>query len=347
MKAKTLLVFLPVFLWAGTRGLAEDDASLHFIGAQAGLVNYVAGNPVYYAADQPVGRSLSPRMMLHPMSLIETGQNDRVEILLNPGSFLRIAENSVLRLTETKFENMQFALEKGTLILESAAFEKKLHAMRIVTPAGDVTIEKAGLYRFESDPDQGKVSVSIRRGKAQWLREGQPVAALKSGKRFELPVETTHGNIQVAKIGKEQMDSLDQWSMRRAEYLVAASDRASSLGVSEAWYSSYYRRGWRGGWLYDPFFQMFTFIPFGSNFYSPYGFSYLGYAPYWAYRGYGGGGGYGHGNPGGVGGQRPSGTGVSSTGPMRGSSSPSLSRAGSIGADVHSRGSSGSRSRGR
>ena len=281
------------------------------------------------------------------MGRVETGQNDRVEILLNPGSFLRVAENSILRLKETKLEDMQFALDKGTLILESAAFEKKFHAMRIATAAGDIVIEKAGLYRFEADPERGRVAVSVRRGKAQWVLEGQLVVALKSGKRFELPVDTNQGHIQVAKIGKEQMDSLDHWSMKRAEYLVAASDRASSLGVSESWYSSYYRRGLRGGWFFDPFFQMFTFIPFGNNFYSPYGFSYLGYAPYWSYRGYGGGRGYGQGNPSGVGAQRPSSTGASPSGPMRGSSSPSLSRSERIGTDVHNRGSSASRPKGR
>jgi len=252
-----------------------------------------------------------------------------------------------VRVNETKLDDVRFALDKGTLIVESGVFDKKVHGLRIRTAAGDIAIQKEGLYRFEADSEHARVEVLVRRGKAQWLPEGRPQVTLKSGKRFELPVSSTGAELQYVKSSKEQMDSLDHWSMRRAQYLVAASDRASSW-VSDSWYSSYYQRGYRGGWFFDPFFQTFTFIPFGSNYYSPYGFSYLGYNPYRLYRGYGGGGGSSaQGNTGSVGTQRPSTPRNPQAGPTRTASSPPMSRSDSIGADVHNRGGAVRRPQGR
>ena len=126
--------------------------------------------------------------MIQPKSRIETGSMDRVEILLNPGSFLRVAENSIVRINETKLDNVRIALDKGIVIVESSVFDKKVHALRIETAAGEIAVQKEGLYRFEAGPEHTAVDVAIRRGKAQWLPEGKPQVTLKSGKRFQLPV---------------------------------------------------------------------------------------------------------------------------------------------------------------
>ena len=344
MDAKTISVSLLLWLGFCASQLLGADPSIDFIGAQAGLVNHVDGNPVVFVTDLPIGKPLISRTMIQPMSRIETGSMGRVEILLNPGSYLRVAENSIVRINETKLDNVRVALDKGTVIVESAVFDKKVHALRIETAAGEIAIQKEGLYRFAADPEQNAVDVAIRRGKAQWLPEGKPQVTLKSGKRFQLPVSSAGGELQYANIRKDQVDNLDNWSMRRAQYLVAASDRSSSW-ASNSWYSSYAQRGFRGGWYFDPFFQMFTFIPFGSNYYSPYGFSYLGYNPYRLYRGYGGGGGTAsRGNTGGTGSQRPTTTQPS---PTRSPSTSSPSRSGSFGGAVQSRGASVSHSRGR
>ncbi len=342
MNAKTISVSLLCWFGFSASRLLGNDPSFNFIGAQAGLVNYVDGNPVVFASDLSVRKPLLSRTMIQPKSRIETGSMDRVEILLNPGSFLRVAENSIVRINETKLDNVRIALDKGIVIVESSVFDKKVHALRIETAAGEIAIQKEGLYRFEAGPEHTAVDVAIRRGKAQWLPEGKPQVTLKSGKRFQLPVSSTGGELQYAKINKEQMDSLDNWSMRRAEYLVAASDRSSSW-ASKSWYSSYSQRGFRGGWFYDPFFQMFTFIPFGSNYYSPYGFSYLGYNPYRLYRGYGGGGGTGSGGNTGSSGTSSN----TQASPTRSPSTSSVSRSGNSGSAVQSRGASISRSRGR
>jgi hypothetical protein len=260
--------------------------------------------------------------MIQPKSWIETGSMDRVEILLNPGSFLRVAENSIVRINETKLDNVRIALDKGTVIVESSVFDKKVHALRIETAAGDIAIQKEGLYRFEADPERVTVDVAVRRGKAQWLPEGKPQVTLKADNRFHLPASSAGGELQFAKFSKEQMDNLDNWSMRRAQYLVAASAHLSSR-VSDSWYSSYDWRGFRGGWFFDPFFQMFTFIPFGSNYHSPYGFSCGGYNP------------SPQGNTGSAGSQRPT------------TDTTSLARSRSLGNVVGNSGGSVRRSRGR
>ncbi|MFN8008699.1 MAG: FecR family protein [Terriglobia bacterium] len=347
MKLWVRVVCFSVICWMGPQLFAED-ASRYFIGAQAGLVNHVEGTPLLFVEDQPVSRPLLPRMMIPPRSRVETRKGDRVEILLNPGSYLRVDENSIVRLNETKLADVRLALDQGTLIVESGVLDKKTHSLVISTAAGEVAIEKAGLYRFDADPDQSKVGVVVRRGKAEWTREGHPQMALKSGKRFELPVPSSGAQPQVATVAKESSDGVDQWSFQRAQSLVAASDRTSSW-ASDSWYSAYSQRGFRGGWFFDPFYQMFTYIPFSGGYYSPYGFSYLGYYPYRLYRGYYGGygGSSGRGSTGGVAGSASSPTVSGSSNPTRGTAMPSSAPSNSPGMEGRNRGTAIHRSSGR
>ena len=266
---KTLsMIQLFVVALAVTTNLQAGEFSEHFIGAKAGIVNYIEGQPQVFLANET--RIAAARSQVSGGNLIRTGSADRLEILLNPGSYLRVGFDSELRVLETKFEAMHFDLVRGSVIVESATFNRKVHALRITTGAGDVVFEKAGLYRLEVQPSG--IYVAIHEGKAKWMKEEVQVATLKSGKRFLLAAPAPGGEVQFAKLDKKDADELDRWSRRRAEFLVAANDRLSPGLVSS--FSNRYGYSQRGGWLFNPYFGCYTFLPYDMTFGSPYGFRY-------------------------------------------------------------------------
>ncbi len=274
----------------------SQDVSSHLISARAGLVNYVDGKPIRSQGlndESPVVL----RDQLRTGDRVRLGDSERMEILLNPGSYLRVAGKAELDVVRTAFEDMQFGLSEGTIIVESSLFNKKVHALQIATPSGDVSVIENGLYRIEVLLSQ-QVSVSVIRGQAKWLKDRKEIATLKTGKRY-VAGNGVDGKPQVAKLDKAQMDDFDLWSRRRAEYLVAANTRMSAYSQESAYLGYGYR--YQGGWAYNPFYNCFTFIPFDSAFLSPYGYSYRNYyllydRPWWYGRTGGGNSGHQSGN---------------------------------------------------
>ncbi len=302
--------------------LCAQDNSPHFISAKAGMINLAEGKPLLFNLDHKQGKVLSARDQLRAGDRIQTEENGRVEILLNPGSYLRVAGRSEVQFLETAFDSMQVRINEGAAILESSILNKKFHALTISTSAGDVKILNEGLYRFQVNADQS-VEVAVSKGKARWLRDGREMATLKSGKRYILGT-TGDETLQVAKLDKNRMDNIDLWSKQRAEFLVTANDRLSLWDMDSAYSSFSYNYGYRGGWMYNPYFQCFTFVPFDYTFRSPYGYYYANYYPVYAYRGYNN---YGYGRSGQGSSSASSGTSVSQSGNRTASQRPSVSKA--------------------
>jgi hypothetical protein len=326
-------------LWVAGAPLYSQDissnVSAQVISAKPGMVNYVEGGPLVFHVDQEEGTRLVARNQLRPGERLQTKEGDRAEVLLSPGSYLRVAANSQVEVIKAEFDNMQFNLIQGVAILESAAFDKKVHALRISTPVGDVKVLETGLYRFQVTPNS-QVEVFIYSGKAEWLRNQHEVATLKSKKRYLLGTDEK-GKPEFVKLSKDDMDSVDLWSKRRAEYLVAANGRVSDWMFDSSSYGYGYNR-YRGGWVFNPFFNAFTFVPFGDYAYSsPYGYYYGSYYPYYGYGyGRGGGGGNGGSSSGSTGG-----TGTASGSNSRNSTVQQRSAASSSSSAPSSRGSYG------
>ncbi len=291
MLQPTVILGLVVVLFAGAGVVNATETSAYFISAKSGMINYVEGKPTVSNLELSDVRQVAPRHQLVEGDVLQTESGERVEMLLNPGTYLRVAENSRVRIVATGFEDMRFSLEQGTAILESLSLRRKVHRLHILTPSGDLRVLKKGLYRFEVGA-AGEVRVTVHKGKLKWLREQTRIAVLKSGKSFDLN-RSAKRRLHFAKVGKEPVDDIDLWSRERAVSLIAANSKIPSW-MSRSALSRYGLRS-NGGWVYDTFSRMYTFIPFHTLLRSPYGLAYGNYCPTWrsygpvyASRGYGG-----------------------------------------------------------
>jgi hypothetical protein len=270
----------------------------HLISSKAGFVNRAEGKVHILRSDADEterGRaSLGTQMRDGDRLMTEAGS--RAEILLNPGSYLRLDENTVVRAVNTGLTQIRFEIVKGSAIVEIGQVEKKT-PIEIVAPGGTLTFAKDGLHRI--DARRTPTIVMVRQGELQVGTREQFLAKqtfkIGRGKTAQL---TSAPKPELAKLDKDTVDEFDRWSFDRAQTLMAAN--LSTLRSSRT------LSGLSYGWAYNPFFNCYTYIPGRGLFFSPYGFGFfrsyndsLYYYPYGYsnYGGYYGGGGGGLSNP--------------------------------------------------
>src|SRR5215470_9301992 len=128
------LVFAVLMQLAGTQFI---------VSTKAGVVNYVQGaSTVKAATTAPAGKEIA------------TGPGGAVELLLNPGSYLRMGENTRVVLDKVELYDIAVHILGGSAIIESNGFTKEL-PLAVTTGNMKMEIIKDGIYLFAD----GKVIV--------------------------------------------------------------------------------------------------------------------------------------------------------------------------------------------
>src|SRR5690348_4431182 len=81
----------------------------YLISAKAGGVNVVSGSVTVTRNDGTAGRLVAGES-LATGDKVETGGDGRAEVLLNPGSYLRVNSNSAFRFVSTDLEDLKLEL---------------------------------------------------------------------------------------------------------------------------------------------------------------------------------------------------------------------------------------------
>ncbi|MGH9800228.1 MAG: FecR domain-containing protein [Blastocatellia bacterium] len=303
-------IFVAAFALLALASIAAN--AQHLISNKAGFVNRSEGKVFIQRVDSEDGTRgrVSLGTQMRDGDSVITEANSYAELLLSPGSYLRVNENSEVRAVSTSLSEPRFEIVKGSAIAEVATATEQVSTinknspLEILTPHGVVSIAKDGLYRFDTidantlvQVRQGELFIGDRNqflaGKATKIKRGNAVKLIGG------PVN----NSDIAKVNKDVSDKFDAWSFNRANTLMAAN--VSALRRSRTMTAMSY------GWLYDSFYNCYTFIPRRGLWYSPYGFgffsSYADCLYYWPY-GYNPyyGNPYGNGNSGGGGVSLPS-----------------------------------------
>jgi len=308
------------------------------ISAKSGVVSYVEGKVLL--GDQELQSSLTNFPEVKEKQELRTTEG-RAEVLLTPGVFLRLGENSSFRMITNRLIDTRLELLTGSAVVEADEVAKDTN-LTIVSGKATVLVSKHGLYRFNMQPAEIKVFEG-----AASVNTGEKITPVGAGRMLSLESE----NASVEKFDKEATDALDRWSKRRAEN-VAMANVSSAKQVHDYGCATYYTSNWAnpvgvpvnspcynpcGGWRWNPWYGMITYIPCGGAIYSPYGYRYwspntvgrLYYVPPAPMRGYGGG--YGGGMPS-----------YASMGSSSGGYSGAVSSAPSVGASSAAMGSSAS-----
>jgi FecR protein len=261
-------------------GLGVVANAQYLISTKAGFVNRVEGEVYVMRAageDGEKGRA-SLGTQLRAGDRLSVAGKGFAEALLNPGSYIRLSENTEIRALSIGFDSVRFELIKGSVIVEIGQIDKKT-PIEIVTPHGALTIAKAGLSRIDAKGSATLVAVrqgEIHLGTRDEFTVNQSLK-IKRGKVVTLTGSARPGPSDITKLDQDAIDKFDTWSFNRAQALTAANVRAlSRSGVLTA------------GWYYDQYSNFYTFVPSRSWFWSPYGFGFFNnyrdchsYTPYY------------------------------------------------------------------
>jgi hypothetical protein len=226
------------------------------ISARSGLIHATEG--VVFVNDQKVETRGTNFPEVKERSVLRT-EEGRAEILLNPGVFLRLGENSSFRMITNRLTDTRVELLTGAAIVEADEIAKDT-AITIVAKDAAVTLRKAGIYRFDFDPAR----LRVYSGEAN-VEIGGKVIEVSGGKMLAFEGESA---AVVVKFDKEWSDPLNRWSRRRGEY-IAMANASAAKSLHDRGYS---RRS--SMWYWNPYFGMMTFVPGVGTIRSPYGYQF-------------------------------------------------------------------------
>lgn len=248
------------------RRTTSAASSLYIISAKAGGVNFVEGK-VEIARKNAKSGYLLKGDELEIGDQVSTGAGGKVEILLNPGSFVRLGENSNFEFATTSLEDLQLKLNSGSAMFEVITDDEFTFAVN--TPKAKFFIVKSGIYRVDVLND-GSGKIEVWKGRAQ---AGD--AEIKSGR-----AATVDGNqAAVVKFDRDDKDALEVWSKSRAKELAKVNARLQNTVARNSLINSFNQTRWSlynsyGLWVYNPSFGSYCFLPFGYGWSSPYGYYY-------------------------------------------------------------------------
>jgi hypothetical protein len=263
--------------WGAASALAQP-----VISAKSGLVSRAEGE--VFVGDTAVEQSQTNFPEVKENATLRTGQG-RAEILLTRGVYMRIGETASIKMLTNRLIDTRLELLTGSAIVEATEIVKD-NNLTILAGDATVAVNKHGLYRF----DTGAGSIRVFDGTASVTVNGETLL-VGAGRMLKME----GGKPVIEKFNKEETDALDNWSRRRAEQ-IARANPSSAKQVYDAGCTGYNtgrlnRTNWAaaantnyppsspcydpcGGWRYNPWYGIVTYIPCGAGIYSPYGYRY-------------------------------------------------------------------------
>ncbi len=213
---------------------------------------------------------------LKEQSVLQTGLG-RAEILLTPGVLLRVGENSSVKMLDNRLLSTRIEFLSGSAMLESDDNSSMVKDPAVTIVYKDFSAQpmRTGLFEIRSEPEQ----LRVFKGEAKVFAAGSSMN-VKDGNQVEL--STT---LATSKFDTKEGDELYLWSRDRSAYLSAgnmASARtlasngfanSNGQGYGAGWNPGMWR-GFSGGWYYNSYLGMYSYLPFAGTIYSPFGFGF-------------------------------------------------------------------------
>lgn len=219
---------------------------------RAGEINHIEGTAFLDGKRLPTVPS--PFQSVKNGSSLRTADG-RVEVLLTPGTFLRLAPQSELQFD--RLEQSEIRLVNGQALLEVAEARDN-----------DASIGFRGMivYGFEAgiyEADANACRLAVFKGAARIQVPGQGVMRLQAGQSTNCG---RGGMLRTSHFDSNKVDALYVWSAHAAEYEAAANYGVASVlkhnARSNAWY-------------WDSQLRCWAFIPSPPTIAEPFGWAFL------------------------------------------------------------------------
>lgn len=239
--------------------------------ALPGTVNYIEGQVTVDGKPMTARQDGTVTLETQQILAVSTG---KAEVLLSPGTFLRVGDGGQIRMISPELSNPRVEVLHGEVMVE-VDYKPKAARLDIMEQKADTQLLKEGLYEFNAD----RGIVQVIDGKADVAENGH---SKDIGKGKELVL--TNAQLKPVSFNAKSEDDLYRWSDVRASYLAQANEASAQnvfvnggLGYGWGW-------GWGPGWMWNPYYGMYSWLPVDGFFWSPFGYpffspGYVRYAP--------------------------------------------------------------------
>jgi len=198
---------------------------------------------------------------------IQTEASSYAEVLLRPGTFMRVDENSSVNIDSTALNDIVIRVISGSILIENVVSDPRL-PVRVNIGGTKTVIATAGLYRFTSE------TASVIDGV---LRYGQKDEEATAGAE----VRIVDQYYQTREVTEEVLQSgLDLWSAQRSHMLARSSFMSDYSDADPSFFLFVSPIPYNAAWIYSPSLDGITFVPlltrrsyYGDSFVPLYMFS--------------------------------------------------------------------------
>ena len=182
------------------------------ISARSGLVRFSEG--AVSLDGMPIAQTFGKFAQMKDGSELAT-EDGRAEVMLTPGVYLRLGEDTTIRMVSNRLSDTRIEFLRGAAIVDSANASAKT-PVTIVCMNYQVQLHEPGLYRFESIPAELRVD----KGEAEVLHYGNSTA-VEAQSTFSFI-----GGFTLRSSPGGPVDALDNWNRERNHDISASNDQA-------------------------------------------------------------------------------------------------------------------------
>jgi hypothetical protein len=231
---------------------AQSAISLH-----SGLLQYTSGSVLI--ENKPALKTTTNLLGVKKGETLSTGADGAAEVLLTPGVFLRMVENSAIRMDGVALTDTRVSILQGSVMVECDEISKDNNVLFTVA-SHEIEVRKKGVLRIDFDP----AKLSVVQGEA-YVADSTNMT-VSSGKSVMLSAAVPQ---PVKYALNKKTDDL---------YLFSQTRSADSAYATNVVSQSMYNTGsscFSNSWYYMQPVGMYAYLPCGQ-FVSGFGYPFYG-----------------------------------------------------------------------
>ncbi|HEY7334722.1 MAG TPA: hypothetical protein VH639_07550 [Bryobacteraceae bacterium] len=228
------------------------------ISTHSGVIYFFEGS--VFIGNQPLQQKFGKFPDIGEGGELRT-EHGRAEVLLTPGTMLRVAENSSIRMLSTSLSDTRVELLGGSAILEMNE-PAGGNSVKLIHKTWEVRVPHEAVFRIDSDPPR----VTVYKGEADVRSGSEAEVAVKQGQDVPLAQVLIPEPTELA-----SSDPFKSWAMSRSQ--AVSADNATAAGIlddpTQAGDGGFAAGG--GGFSYfPPSIVPGLSSPYGVSFWSPF-----------------------------------------------------------------------------
>jgi hypothetical protein len=196
-------------------------------------ISYLKGNAKIRRSGATNWEHVTLNLPLVEGDEIATDKNTRLEIQFNNYSYVRLDENSYLKVTTLRDEGIALSVSLGTMNARLTKFDKDSAFFEIDAPKTTIAIQKSGTYRVDAGQVSGtEIRVNALNGGEARIYSDNSGFTLKNGRSTRIFIDGANvGEWETGDAIRFQ-DEFDEWTLDR-------DDRIAQR-IRDAYYDRYY-----------------------------------------------------------------------------------------------------------